>query len=114
MTSPCVSCHARASCQPIGREYTTSDGNTFVKEMDIAEAGTIIPQHSHAYEHISYVARGSILFEGRVIHAGTPQAAILVPAFKKHTFQAMEPDTLVLCIHAGAPVITEEHELVEG
>ena len=74
MTSPCVSCSARASCQPIGREYTTSDGKTFVKEMDIAEAGTIIPQHAHGYEHISYVARGSVLFEGKLIRAGTPQA----------------------------------------
>jgi quercetin dioxygenase-like cupin family protein len=113
MTSPCVSCLARASCQPIGREYITSDGKTFVKEMDIAEAGTIIPQHSHPYEHISYVARGAVLFDGRLIRSGTPEAAILVPAFKKHTFQAMEPDTLVLCIHSGTPVIHEEHELVE-
>lgn len=113
MTSPCTSCLARASCQPIGREYTTSDGKTFVKEMDLAKAGTIIPQHSHAYEHISYVARGAVLFEGRLIRSGTPEAAISVPAFKKHTFQAMEDDTLVLCIHSGAPVVAEEHQLVE-
>lgn len=114
MSSPCDSCMARHACQPIGREYTTSDGKTFVKEMDLPVAGMVIPQHAHAYEHISYVARGSVLFEDRVIRCGTPEAAIRVPAFKKHTFKSLEPDTLVLCIHANAPVVTDEHQIVGG
>lgn len=113
MSSPCNGCAVRAACQPIGREYTTENG-AFVKEMDIKQAGTVIPQHAHAYEHISYVARGSVLFEGKPIRCGTPEAAIIVPAYKKHTFVSLEPDTLVLCIHASKPVITEEHQIARA
>lgn len=110
MSSPCDGCAARAVCQPIGREYTTENG-AFVKEMDIKQAGTIIPQHAHAYEHISYVAQGAVLFEGGRYDA---PCAITVPAFKKHTFQALLPNTLVLCIHASKPVITEEHQIARA
>ncbi len=110
MSSPCDGCAVRAACQPIGREYTTENG-AFVKEMDIKHAGTIIPQHAHTYEHISYVAQGAVLFEGKRFDA---PHAITVPAFKKHTFQALVPNTLVLCIHAGQPVIAEEHHLVRA
>lgn len=110
MNSPCNGCHAAAVCQPMGREYRTDNG-IFIKEMDIAEAGTIIPQHSHAYEHVSYVAQGAVLFDGREYVA---PCAIRVPAHKKHTFQALQDDTLVLCIHAGTPIVVDEHQLVGG
>lgn len=104
---PCDGCLVRLQCQPIGREYVTENG-AFVKEMDMAEAGMIIPQHAHAYEHISYVAMGSVMFEGDVYRA---PHAIVVPANKKHTFQSLEP-SLVLCIHATKPEITAEHQIV--
>lgn len=107
--SPCQSCLVRAQCQPLGREYTT--GKAFIKEMDLEFAGMVVPQHAHAYEHISYVARGSVLFEGRLIRAGTHEAAITVPAHKKHTFQSLEDDTLVLCIHDRQPVVTDENQI---
>lgn len=107
MKSPCDSCLARHECQPVGREYMAA--GAFVKEMDLKRAGMVIPQHAHAYDHISYVANGAVEFEGKRYDA---PHALIVPANKKHTFISLEPDTLVLCIHAGTPVVTEEHQLV--
>lgn len=107
MGKPCETCHARAACQPIGREYRA--GGSFVKEMDIAKSGTIIPQHAHSYEHISYVAKGAVEFEGKRYDA---PHAIVVPAFKKHTFTALMDETLVLCIHSCEPDMVEEHQIV--
>lgn len=107
MGSPCDGCTARAACQPIGREYMAA--GAFVKEMDMKHVGTIIPQHAHAYDHISYVARGAVEFEGKRYDA---PYAITVPAHKKHTFISLEPDSLVLCIHAGNPIVVEEHNIV--
>lgn len=106
--TPCDGCRVRAMCQPIGREYTDENG-VFFKEMDLKHSGTIVPQHAHAYPHTSYLVKGSVLFEGAEYQAPHP---FHIPANKMHTFQSLEDDTLVLCVHQTAPVITAEHQIV--
>lgn len=114
MLIPCNSCAVRAECQPYGEEYTAADG-VFIKEMRIPKAGTVVPQHSHEYDHTSFVANGSVMFEGRKVIAPAP---LFIPAFKKHTFIALEDDTLVLCIHnvsrTSAVQVFEEHQILEN
>lgn len=107
--NPCDTCLARHACQPLGREHRA--GGVFVKEMDMAIAGMIIPQHAHGYEHISFVAKGAVEFEGQRFDA---PHSLVVPAFKKHTFRSLVDDTLVLCIHAGDPEVTEQHQILEN
>lgn len=110
--NPCTNCAVRAQCQPWGAEHFAADG-IFIKEMRIPKAGTIVPQHSHKYDHTSFVASGSVTFEGQTIEA---PAALYIPAGKKHTFTSLVDDTLVLCIHnvgrTGGVEVREEHQLI--
>ena len=112
MTKPCDKCSCKDICQPYGNEFMAADG-VWIKEMIINKAGTIVPQHSHEYDHTSYLVKGSVLFEGKELTAPYP---IHIPAHKKHTFQSLTDDTMILCIHNvsrhGEVKIHEEHQLV--
>jgi hypothetical protein len=114
MNSPCEKCETREECLAWGEEYMAADG-VFIKEMRLPKAGTLVPQHSHEYDHTSFLAKGSVLFEGKELKAPTP---IFIPAGKKHTFVSLEDDTLILCIHnvshTGKIEIREEHTLEEA
>lgn len=107
----------RAEQQPPIVEWITADG-IFIKQMFIAKAGTIIPQHSHEYDHTSMLAVGSVwLWKDGVLdkqyHAPTP---ILIKAGVKHVFQALDDGTTIYCIHnlhgEQAVKILEKHDLL--
>lgn len=113
----------RADRQPAGALHLY--GGTFVKEMLTPDEGTLIPQHAHHYDHLSYVAAGSVRVWQDDVLLGDymAPAAIRIPAKVKHRFLTLEPWTLVLCIHAvgaaeavdDADLIHEEHHLeMEG
>ena len=113
-----------ADRQPLGAIHLY--GGVFVKEMLTPDAGTVIPQHSHHYDHISYLAAGAVVVERSdgVSHGYIAPAAIGIPAGVKHTFRTLQPMTLILCIHSVAlgeadfhedDLIAEEHHLaLEG
>lgn len=115
MTTPCKACVERGEkgccrcSQPFGKEYTAADG-VFFKEMRVAKAGTLIPQHSHAYDHTSYLVAGAVEVEGQRYDAPAP---IYIPAGKKHMFLTLEDNTFVLCVHnvsrSGKVQVLEEH-----
>jgi len=94
-------------------------GDVFVKSHIVPDAGTIMPQHAHSYDHISYLAAGNVRVERSdirdVAYYAAP-AAIRIPARVKHTFTTVHPNTLILCIHNAAhgeaADIHEEHHLV--
>lgn len=102
--------------QPVSEEFACVD-DIFVKTMPINQAGLYVPQHAHEYHHISFVARGSVLAwkDGVCMGVFAAPKAIFIEAGAKHTFQSLEPDTLILCIHnthgEGISII-EEHQLV--
>jgi quercetin dioxygenase-like cupin family protein len=102
--------------QPYGVEIKMADG-IFVKQMAIPRAGTIIPQHSHKYDHLSMLARGSVRVwrdgaDKGVFHAPT---GITIPAGCKHTFRSLEDNTVLYCVHridrADEVEILEEHQI---
>ncbi len=115
---PCLKCAvaARGMCQPQGTE-TIVDG-IGVKEMRIPHAGSAVPQHSHEYDHITYLAKGSVtvLLDG--VPAGDRYAptAIMVPAGVKHTFVTKTDGVLLLCIHNvsrnGTFMVREENNIL--
>lgn len=114
MNSPCVSCAVRAECQPYGNEFTGADG-VFFKEMRIAKAGTLVPQHSHAYDHTSYLVTGAVEVDGKRYDAPAP---IYIPAHQMHTFLSLVDHTFVLCVHnvsrTGSVEIAQENNPFGG
>lgn len=114
MNSPCRDCAVSAQCLAFGNEFTGADG-VFFKEMRVPKAGTLIPQHSHVYDHTSYLVTGAVEVEGVRYDAPAP---IYIPAHKKHMFLTLVDDTFVLCVHnvsrTGAVQVAEEHNPFGG
>jgi len=103
----------RADRQPAGAIHLY--GGTFVKEMLTPDEGTLIPQHAHKYDHLSYLANGSVRVWQDDVLVGDylAPAAIRIPANAKHRFLTLAPWTLVLCIHAvGAAEVVDEADLI--
>jgi hypothetical protein len=97
--------------QPPNWEHVAPDG-IFIKQMYLKEAGTMIPQHAHAYDHTSMLAKGRIrAWSGdELMGEYEAPAPIFIKARVKHTFLSLEPGTLIYCIHKSEPVIVEEHQ----
>jgi quercetin dioxygenase-like cupin family protein len=89
----------------------------FIKQMAIAKAGTLIPQHSHRYDHSSLVAAGAVRLwqDGVLVGDFTAPAGILIAAGRKHLFMALADATVVYCIHnlarSQTVEILSEHQL---
>lgn len=111
----CTSCE-RAGIQPYGIEEHTADG-VFIKQMVIPKAGTVVPQHSHSYDHTTMLAAGSMLVKSDLMDRAELRhapAAIFIPARVKHTFTSMVDHTVAYCIHRerdGGASVHEEHQL---
>jgi quercetin dioxygenase-like cupin family protein len=110
-----------ADRQPVGAAHLY--GGVYVKEILTPDAFTVIPQHSHHYDHLSYLAAGSVMVRraGEIVGVFDAPSAIRIPAGEKHSFTTLQPMTLILCIHSVAlgeadfhetDLIAEEHHLV--
>lgn len=93
----------------------------FIKRTRLPEAGMIVPQHAHGYDHISSITSGAARVEADGVVLGDFQAPadIVIKAHVKHLFTTLAPDTTVLCIHRltddGDVPDAEEHQLeLEG
>lgn len=91
--------------------------HVFLKRF-VVPSPAILPQHSHAYEHLTMLVRGSVkLWNGEDIEHYDAPAAIVVPAGVKHTFVTLEANTEFWCIHntlrREIVEVLEEHHLVE-
>lgn len=102
--------------QPPDISFACEDG-IFVKQMYLAHAGTLIPQHSHDYDHISMLAVGSLRVwcDNDLMGDFTAPRPITIKAGRKHTFLSLVPETLVYCIHnvarTGEVEIAGHHQL---
>lgn len=102
--------------QPIETDLTIT-ADLFVKSHTVPKAGTYLPQHSHAYAHVSVIAYGCVDVWEEDQFKGTYRApaSIKIPAKRKHMFVTRTDDTVILCIHRisndGGPEIYEEHSL---
>ncbi len=102
--------------QPPVVEFVEADG-IFIKQMYLHEVGTLVPQHSHKYEHVSMLACGAVRVwvDGDLVGDFEAPRPIIIQANRKHLFQSLLPDTIIYCIHnierTGAVEIAEEHQL---
>ena len=101
--------------QPGTWEHQTVDG-VFIKSMEVKVAGTLIPQHAHRYDHTSMLAAGAVRAwaDNMLLGDFKAPAPIFIKAKVKHTFQTLEDDTLIYCIHnssrLGIIEVVEEHQ----
>jgi hypothetical protein len=106
----------RAEHQPISVEIKIVRG-LFVKSMLCPDAGTVVPQHSHEYDHMSMVAVGRVLVwrDEECLGPFEAPCGILIRAHAMHTFRTLTPGVLIYCIHRvdddGEPAIVAEHHL---
>jgi quercetin dioxygenase-like cupin family protein len=111
----------RAERQPETVELVVYAG-IYVKTYRVPDAGTVLPQHSHHHDHLTFVSSGAVYVERDGKPAGRYDAPALVriPAHTMHSFITLGPDTVLSCIHNadhaeadGEPPIAAEHQLVE-
>lgn len=102
--------------QPHGVEIDIVD-DIFVKQMIVKSKDTLIPQHSHTWDHLSMLAVGAVRIwrDGVLDGDYVAPAGILIKAGVKHTFRTLEDNTIIYCIHnimrSGKIDVLEEHSL---
>lgn len=86
--------------QPPDIQWTTVD-NVFIKPMIMAKAGMFVPQHAHVYEHASLLAKGRVRVyeDGQLTGEHSAPSLLVIKAGVKHTFESLDDDTMVVCIH---------------
>lgn len=93
--------------------------DVFVKQITVKDRDTFMPQHSHKYDHISFIAAGAVQVWKNGSFLGNFEAptGITIKAGVKHTFRTLAANTVILCIHNAARAdyvaIEEEHQLVK-
>lgn len=102
--------------QPSEMDFSLADG-VFIKSANFKDAGTVVPQHSHTYDHSSFIATGSakVWCEDEYLGEIIAPNSVFIKAMTKHTFITTSPNTLLLCIHnvsrSGDIDLHELHEL---
>ena len=104
--------------QPLSVEMKFADG-IFVKSIHVHEAGTSVPQHSHAYDHLSLLAAGTISVREDGVWVGEHSAPhiLVIKAGVKHLFTALTDGVVIFCVHntsrAEVVEVLDEHHLHE-
>ncbi len=105
--------------QPETVDIKMADG-VFVKSIRVPDAFTLIPQHSHLYDHTSMLAVGSVRVwaDEKLLGDFIAPHGILIKAKVKHRFLTLVPGTLIYCIHnlshTGEIEVDDEHYLDFG
>ena len=105
----------RAANQPI--TDLTLFGGIFLKLWTVPDAGTLLPQHAHETDHISFVVSGTVrvFCEDRMLGQFIGPATVKIAARTKHSFLTLTDAVCIACVHAldseDVP-IHEEHHLV--
>lgn len=89
----------------------------FCKVWTVADAGTLLPQHSHQWDHISLIVAGSVqIWRGdEDIGDYHAPAMVRIPAHTFHKFLTLSPGVVIACVHAvgeaDAVVVEREHAI---
>jgi quercetin dioxygenase-like cupin family protein len=83
----------------------------------LLKKGYLLPQHMHAYDHLTVIAHGSVRgwIDGQLLGDYKAPCTITIKANTKHLFLALEEDTVFLCVHntarTGRVEIAKEHQI---
>jgi len=92
-------------------------GGVFTKTHRVQDAGTVLPQHAHAYDHQSLIATGAVKAWAGDEYLGLFVAPdiVQIAANTLHKFQTVDDWTTIICVHAVGEAedveITAEHAL---
>jgi hypothetical protein len=110
----------RAINQPVTTVITLFAG-IYAKAYTVPDVGTLLPQHSHRFGHITAVTNGSVRAwrDDELLGDLHAPAMISIPAHTMHRFLTLTPGVCLMCLHNadhadpdGEPLIAEEHNLV--
>ncbi len=89
--------------EPPKVEIHMADG-IFIKQIWVRNSRTFVPQHVHAYDHTTMIARGSVYVwtDGKLDRRYEAPTGLLIKAGIAHTFLTLEDDTVLYCIHQEA------------
>lgn len=89
-------------------------GGVYAKEWKSPGKGSWIKQHSHNYDHLSYLASGTVevKIEGEAPKVFTAPIGINIKANLQHKVTALTDGVLWLCIHA-IPSDLRDSEMIE-
>ena len=75
-------------------------GNIYMRMIYFKNAGDVMPGHSHAYDHPTLLAKGSVEvnYQGIKTKFSAP-TVIYIKAETSHEITALEDETLAYCIH---------------
>ena len=92
----------------------------FVKAYNVPDRGTLLPQHSHAWAHVSYIVSGVVRIWRNDDELGDfiGPCTVNIPALTPHRFLTLSDNVVILCIHNadhadpdGEPAIAQRHDL---
>lgn len=91
--------YAMVAEQPV--EYCNEVCGVFFRSILLPKAGMIAGYHSHDYAHASFIGSGSARLSFDGVPQGDHQAgeSVEVPAFVCHTWEALENNTRIACVH---------------
>ena len=98
------------------QEFYFAD-DIFIKSGTFEKAGSVIPQHSHEYDHTTFIASGSVhaWCDEEYLGIFIAPTGITIKRNCKHLFMTISDNTTILCIHNisrnGAVDIHDLHEL---
>lgn len=95
-TGDCSACFA----QPDQSNLFQADG-IGVMQWSFPDAGTVVPQHAHAYDHLTMLATGGVAVwvDGTKTGEFKAPTGITIKAGVSHTFKTLAPGTTFYCIH---------------
>ena len=85
-------------------EFVDEVCGIYARSIFLPHAGTKVPQHSHNYDHASFVGSGSVrlIANGALVGDFKAGQLIEVKANTDHLFVALEPNTRIACLHHTA------------
>jgi hypothetical protein len=100
--------------------HLTLYGGLYALSHEVKDVGTLLPQHSHTYDHLSAIMAGAVQVEADGVDPGvfTAPALVKIAARTRHTFTTLQPNTVICCLHAvaegeGVDIHAEHHPALE-
>lgn len=77
-------------------------GNIWVRQNHLKNKGDFTPGHIHLFDHVSLLVKGSVEVhvEGKPAKTFTAPTFVVVRKEQKHSFVALEDDTIFYCVFA--------------
>lgn len=108
-----MSDYAPLAAQPSQTIIKQTD-DLFVHRTVVSMAGTMLPQHAHTWDHLSFIAAGEVRIwaDGVLIGDVSAPEGITIKSGVKHMFMTLADGTIIDCIHRvdkiGLPDVVDE------